>query len=437
MISFLKKYQAIPYGFAVLYIIVQGLVYVDFIRVDSKEILFNLIGFIFWGLVVSMIMHALLFHRKKKVFYVMILGWVGALLGFILGRLLDYKVLGVSCIFLFFIISSYILWSWYVQQYQNKKGLNFLKERKLILIKLASLSVVFIIMFFIDDYMGVPDNPITFVLLTLFWLGVFYVLVPKFFQKYRFLILGLYGILFAFFILFITLIRSRTHEENLDVFILFLFPLPLFIILWIYDQWKWFKNLKADKAKAELALLKQQVNPHFFFNTLNNLYGLAKQKSDQTPDLILKLSEIMRYVIYKGKENEVKIEEEIEYLENYIELQKIRHHEKVAITFTKNIQCENVTITPLLFIILLENAFKHGVDSMIYNAFVDVNLTVLNHQIRFEVSNNFDLSEDSNGSKGIGLENLKKRLEIIYAKDYVFNIVTEGNIYKASLLLNI
>ncbi|AXT62136.1 hypothetical protein D1816_17815 [Aquimarina sp. AD10] len=437
MISFLKKYQAIPYGFAVLYIIVQGLVYVDFIRIDSKEILFNLIGFIFWGLVVSMIMHALLFHRKKKVFYVMILGWVGALLGFVLGRLLDYKVLGVSCIFLFFIISSYILWSWYVQQYQNKKGLNFLKERKLILIKLASLSVVFIIMFFIDDYMGVPDNPITFVLLTLFWLGVFYVLVPKFFQKYRFLILGLYGILFAFFILFITLIRSRTHEENLDVFILFLFPLPLFIILWIYDQWKWFKNLKADKAKAELALLKQQVNPHFFFNTLNNLYGLAKQKSDQTPDLILKLSEIMRYVIYKGKENEVKIEEEIEYLENYIELQKIRHHEKVAITFTKNIQCENVTITPLLFIILLENAFKHGVDSMIYNAFVDVNLTVLNHQIRFEVSNNFDLSEDSNGSKGIGLENLKKRLEIIYAKDYVFNIVTEGNIYKASLLLNI
>ncbi|WP_281988890.1 sensor histidine kinase [Aquimarina aggregata] len=437
MISFLKKYKAIPYGFTVLYIIVQGLVYVDFIRIDSKEILFNLIGFVFWGLVVSMIMHALLFHRKKKVFYVMILGWVGALLGFILGRLLDYKVLGVSCIFLFFIISSYILWSWYVQQYQNKKGLNFLKERKLILIKLASLSVVFIIMFFIDDYMGVPDNPITFVLLTLFWLGVFYVLVPKFFQKYRFLILGLYGILFAFFILFITLIRSRTHEENLDVFILFLFPLPLFIILWIYDQWKWFKNLKADKAKAELALLKQQVNPHFFFNTLNNLYGLAKQKSDQTPDLILKLSEIMRYVIYKGKENEVKIEEEIEYLENYIELQKIRHHEKVAITFTKNIQCENVTITPLLFIILLENAFKHGVDSMIYNAFVDVNLTVLNHQIRFEVSNSFDLSEDSNGSKGIGLENLKKRLEIIYAKDYVFNIVTEGNIYKASLLLNI
>ncbi len=436
MVTFLRKYRAIPYGFGILFLIVKALEYIDFIRIDPEEILVNVVGYIFWGLVVSALVNAMLFHKRDNIFYWMIVCWVISLLGFIFGKSMEYKVIAISCVFLFFITSSYILWSWYMQRYKRRNAVAFLKERKLFLIKQVLLSIVFIIMLVIDDYMNVPDNPITFVLLTLFWLGVFYILAPTFFQKYKLLIGGLYGALLIFFFVFVIFFGARTHEENLDLFFVFLFPLPLFVVLWIYDQWKWFQNLKADKAKAELALLKQQVNPHFFFNTLNNLYGLAKRKSDQTPDLILKLSEIMRYVIYKGKETEVALEEEIEYLENYIELQRIRHHEKVTITFTRQIQQDSIQIPPLLFIILLENAFKHGVDSLIRGAYVNINLEVIDHQIIFEVTNNFDATALSN-SKGIGLDNLKKRLEIIYNDAHTLDCTMGDEIYNARLTINI
>ena len=185
-----------------------------------------------------------------------------------------------------------------------------------------------------------------------------------------------------------------------------------------------------------MALLKQQVNPHFFFNTLNNLYGLAKQKSDRTPDLILKLSDIMRYVIYKGKENLVKIEEEIEYLENYIEIQEIRQHKKLDIQFKKVIDRPGVLIPPLLFIILLENAFKHGVDTLTDQAYVFIHLQVIKNKIIFRVTNNYDPSESSK-QKGIGLENLKKRLEILYGSDYLLEINNEGNTFSGRLQLEI
>ncbi|MDY8135277.1 sensor histidine kinase [Aquimarina sp. 2201CG5-10] len=436
MIAFLKKYASVLYGFIILYIIVQGLIFVEFILIDPKETLMNVVGFLFWGIIISIIVHAILFHRKRKVFYGMVACWVLSLSGFILGRYLDYKVFGVSSFFLFLITNYYILWSWYNLRYKKLKELAFKKAHKPFLIKLLVLFIIFTVGFGIDQYMNIPDNPITFALLTVFWLGVFYILAPTFFQKHRLLILGLYGALLVFFFLFIVSYGDRTHEQNLDVFLIFLFPIPLLILLWLYDQWKWFQTLKADKAKAELALLKQQVNPHFFFNTLNNLYGLAKQKSDQTPDLILKLSDIMRYVIYKGKENEVMLEEEIEYLENYIELQQIRHHEKVIITFNKDIQQKNITITPLLFIILLENAFKHGVDSLIKEAYVNILLEVKDREIAFEVTNNYDASALSE-SKGIGLENLKKRLEIVYGKSHSLDFTIEKDTYNARLTINI
>ncbi|WP_219010895.1 sensor histidine kinase [Aquimarina litoralis] len=432
----MKKYRAIPYGFIILFVLVKALEYIDFIRLDPKETLVNIIGFIFWGLIVSAIINAMLFHKKERVFYWMVASWAVSLLGFIFGKPMEYKIVMITCAFLFFITSVYILWSWYMQRYKKRSSETFLRERKLFLIKLILLSIVFIIMFVVDHLMNIPDNPITFVLLTLFWIVVFYILAPKFFQKYRLLIIVLYASLLIFFWLFILSFDKRTHEQNMDLFLVFLFPVPLFIILWMYDQWKWFQNLKADKAKAELALLRQQVNPHFFFNTLNNLYGLAKRKSDLAPELILKLSEIMRYVIYKGKETEVTIEEEIEYLENYIELQEIRHHQKVDIQFTKNIMQNGIMLPPLLFIILLENAFKHGVDSLMYDAYVHVNLEIVDNKIIFEVSNNYDASA-LNQTQGIGLENLKKRLNIIYDHSYTLDFNIEEEIFSACLTINI
>ena len=436
MISYIKKYSAILYGFLILYLMVRALIFIDFIRIDSEELVFNTLSFIFWGLIISLIIHAIISHKEQITFYWMLLIWTFSFLGFVLGKYFGFKVGAVIFIFIFLMANIFILWSWYIQKYRNLKATSLLNQQKTFLIKLVILSLHFAILFIVDNYMNVPDNPYTFLLVTLFWLGISYVVAPAFFNKYKFLILGIYGALLLFFFIFIFYYKERTHSENLDLFFVFLFPVPLFIILWIYDQWKWFQNLKADKTKAELALLKQQVNPHFFFNTLNNLYGLAKQKSERTPDLILKLSDIMRYVIYKGKENLVKLEEEIEYLQNYIEIQEIRQHKKLDIRFEKKVEKQDILIPPLLFIILLENAFKHGVDTLTDQAYVHIYLEVIKNRIIFKVANNYDASGLSE-LRGIGLENLKKRLEILYGSNYSLETQVENNVYSAGLQLEI
>jgi len=212
-------------------------------------------------------------------------------------------------------------------------------------------------------------------------------------------------------------------------------PIPVFIALWVYEQWRWLKTLQAEKGKAELALLKSQVNPHFFFNTLNNLYGLVVEKSEQAPEVVLKLSDMMRYTIYEGKEDVVVLKDEISYLENYIELHKIRYQKKVEILFTHDVQ-EDLKVAPLLFIILLENAFKHGVEKMRENAFIHLGMRSQGKLLLFTIENSFDKSV-SNDINGIGLENLKKRLEYLYPNRHELIVERKESVYKVRLNLEI
>ena len=131
---------------------------------------------------------------------------------------------------------------------------------------------------------------------------------------------------------------------------------------------QWFKqsneiaDLEREKSATELNLLKQQINPDIFINTLNNLYALSLTKDEKTPEVILQLSELMRYVIKRGKEEVVPILEEIKYIEDYVWLQNIRLHKKLDFSFEKNIDDLSLKIPPLLFINLVENAFKHGIE---------------------------------------------------------------------------
>ncbi len=214
-----------------------------------------------------------------------------------------------------------------------------------------------------------------------------------------------------------------------------LIPIPFFMLLWGYEQWRWLKTLQIDKGKAELALLKSQVNPHFFFNTLNNLYGLVVEKSDDAPEVILKLSDMMRYTIYKGKEDTVLLKDEINYLENYIELHKIRYQKKVDILFTHKVQ-EGLKIAPLLFIILLENAFKHGVEKIREHAFIRLKIQSEGKKLSFTIENNFN-ELTSNHKKGIGLDNLRKRLDYLYNNKYQLVIEKKETNYKVLLTLNL
>ncbi|WP_281233829.1 sensor histidine kinase [Flavobacterium gelatinilyticum] len=202
-------------------------------------------------------------------------------------------------------------------------------------------------------------------------------------------------------------------------------------VVWLIQQIIFINKLKSEKTKAELMLLKSQVSPHFFFNTLNNLYGLVAKDSRKAQELILKLSDMMRYSIYEGEKEVVAIQEEIDFLKNYIELHTMRYHKHITVDFNCDVD-QSQKVVPLLFIILLENAFKHGVENLRQNAYVKMNLTASQNQICFEIENNY---EKMNISSGIGLKNLKRRLELIYPNQHVLSFSITESVYQARLIL--
>lgn len=297
--------------------------------------------------------------------------------------------------------------------------------------------MLFTIALVIDSTMNLPDNPITFILLMGFWIGFAYLLVPAFITKYWKLIVLIYGPLFLYF-LYLRLLSGDletylTIKEEYPFFVFFL-PIPVLILIWIFEEWKWVQNLKAEKSKAELSLLRTQINPHFFFNTLNNLYALTVKNSKEAPGVILKLSDMMRYTIYEGEKETVKLSDEIEYLNNYIELHKIRYKKSVEIIFKYDIDTDLV-VAPLLFIILLENAFKHGVETLTENAYIHIKLYQDNDFIYFKIENNFDPKEIAK-SNGIGLQNLKRRLSLLYNLKQELIVDKTNDTYKAILKIS-
>lgn len=205
---------------------------------------------------------------------------------------------------------------------------------------------------------------------------------------------------------------------------------------WLIRQAKLIIRLKNEKAKTELVHLQSQVNPHFFFNMLNNLYGLVKQDSEKAQQLILKLSDMMRYSIYQGQQDRVTLEAEIAYLKNFIALHQMRYQKKIEVKFNIHVQEEGQQVLPLIFVILLENAFKHGVEKLRNNAYIHINLIAGTQDITFAIENNFDAS-DLVDEPGIGLRNLRRRLELVYPKKHSLSFSETGDVFKAQLSLQL
>ena len=244
---------------------------------------------------------------------------------------------------------------------------------------------------------------------------------------------------FLFGIGFIIIIFNDAFgsSESFAIFGLIYFTILFLVIFrWLFKQIKSIIRLKNEKAKTELLHLKSQVNPHFFFNMLNNLYGLVDKDSKKAQELILKLSDMMRYSIYDGQKETVLLSEEINYLQNYIELHKMRYHKTIDIVFNHEINDDDYKIMPLLFIILLENAFKHGVENLRENAYVYINMKAENNQVHFDIENNFDATLE-NEQEGIGLNNLKRRLELVYPKNHTLSFSNTADVYKAQLNIKI
>ena len=236
----------------------------------------------------------------------------------------------------------------------------------------------------------------------------------------------------------VSLIFWENEEDNEPFFSITTFIYWSLLIYWgakwLFGQIRSTLKQKKEKTNIELLHLQSQVNPHFFFNTLNNLYGLVDQDTKKAKEMILRLSDMMRYSIYDGQRESVTLEEELEYIKNYVELHRTRYHKETDIKLHHHIQREGVKVMPLLFIILLENAFKHGVENLRENAYVHINLIGGENEIIFSVENNFD-AEELTEREGIGLKNLARRLELVYPKRHTLTYSVVNNIYKAQLAL--
>ena len=193
------------------------------------------------------------------------------------------------------------------------------------------------------------------------------------------------------------------------------------------------KELEHQHLESELKYLKYQLNPHFFMNTLNNIHALVDIDSEKAKKTIIELSKLMRYVLYEANKSQISLKYEIQFLENYIALMKLRYTEHLDIQTEFPLIVPHVQIPPLLFISLLENAFKHGV-SYRESSYIHVRITLTDGLISFTCSNSKHTSSDDS-HHGIGIDNIKKRLHLLFGNNYTFTIMEDNASYKVLLII--
>ncbi|HKJ41476.1 MAG TPA: histidine kinase [Sunxiuqinia sp.] len=208
------------------------------------------------------------------------------------------------------------------------------------------------------------------------------------------------------------------------------------------------ENTRLEKAQletelklreSELKLLRAQIHPHFLFNTLNNLYGLTLEKSDLAPELVLKLSDLMDYMLYKCNKPTVSLRSELEHLINYIEIERIRYGEKLKIDFNITGEIDQLQIAPMLLIAFFENAFKHGVSKSIQKPFVKIEVKIADIELRLHIENsrNPEATNNDEYSQGIGLKNVTKRLQLLYPEKHRLKITPNEMTFTVDLQLTL
>lgn len=217
-------------------------------------------------------------------------------------------------------------------------------------------------------------------------------------------------------------------------FFIFLSTVYKFTVDWFFNE-REKSELEKQSLTAELAFLKSQINPHFLFNSLNNIYSLAYQKSEATPDAILKLSEIMRYMLYESNDNRVSLEKEIVYLKSFIELQKLRFKGKAYVDLEVEGQVSELNIVPLILISFVENAFKHGLATDEKNP-IHINIAVFENNLLFTIKNRKN-TQNKDMTGGIGMTNVKRRLDLTYPGNYKLTIENREHDYYSELYLNL
>lgn len=238
------------------------------------------------------------------------------------------------------------------------------------------------------------------------------------------------------------LIVNPTYEKELEYMMGFSMGSVFFfgIIRHIYNYIKLkqsTKNLLIEKQQAELNYLKSQTNPHFLFNTLNNIYSLARDKSDLAPESILRLSKILRFMLYETSGAYIAIEQELKIISDYISLEQLRYDESLHVNFNHDVEDMRQALPPLLLIPLVENAFKHGVSETRERPFVYIHLSVKQKQLLFKVENSIEpFTEGRDIKENIGLSNLRRQLELLY-KDFDLCVQKGESSFTAILKINL
>lgn len=319
---------------------------------------------------------------------------------------------------------------------------------------------------YFDDYLySLKTNLLGFPIhMTLAYLNIYY-LMPKFVYKRKFfsytvlVVFALFIMLLVKYYLTYYLVSTNVWPEGpeepnglsfnyaiqmmLGEFYVVAFVTAIKVTIdWLGENSR-FNDLEKRQMATELKFLRAQVSPHFFFNTLNNIYSLTLEKSNKASEVVLKLSELMRYLLYATKKRKQDLESELNCIRNYIDLERIRFNENLTVNIHIDGNTKGKKIAPMLLIPLIENSFKHGANKNLGPVTIDLNAEIKGNFLNFEVSNNLpnkgaNAKEKNSKNSGIGLENVKKRLELGYdPKDYQFNIIKTNQVFKVRLKLKV
>jgi len=330
------------------------------------------------------------------------------------------------------------------------------------------LQLVVLMLFYFDSIMEVhhegiewSDTPGIDLLFLLYHATLFffvnYVLIPKFFypKKYVLFFIALVGSIILFGIIEEEVVEkilspNRRGRNDVDWQSIYWFfneiAIPLLAFMTIkfmfdnFEQQKKLEQIEKDNLTNELKFLKSQIQPHILFNSLNNLYDFTLSKSDKAPDLVLKLANVLRYVLYETSTEKVKLSKEFKFLKDYIDLQQMQFEGRGVLEFDASHpnNLEELEIAPFLLIPFIENSVKHSLGTKEKNVIVKIFLEVKGKNIKLLVSNNFEKSNhrtEDLTTKGIGLKNVKKRLDLLYPNQYELSIQESNTFYSVQLEL--
>ncbi len=346
----------------------------------------------------------------------------------------------------------------YVIRDRSTKLYTFIQEKK-------GFHVLFWLLFFMillfTDIDANPKEPFLFIFTNELINIIFYIiivyfnlnyLIPHYFKWNK---LSLYLIILLFFVVVLTplkmiifyvkfsnypLKQTEIIDSQYDFLLIHILVAGFSTIFKIVGDWardQRIKNeLEAQNLQSELNFLKTQINPHFLFNTLNNLYALTLKKSEKAPEIVIKLSEMMRYMLYECNEKEVPLVKEVNYLRNYLDLERLRQAKDVDIQLEVKGMVTNQRIAPLLFIPFVENSFKHGLNRQITDGYVHIALHIQKDKVALFVKNSkapVMPARNSKPSGGIGLVNVKRRLDLLYPNRHHLETIDSPNEYEINL----